>query len=511
MDWKTTEQSMITGEWVFDGALEQSVESDYVLPDYLPDIARVLKCRILPTVALAQVNGDQLTIEGNWQVRLYYLSAEDKTIHTAEIKYPFSKSQELRNIPAESGVETSVHTDYCNCRVVNKRRIDVRGAFHITARVLGKQDTLLLDDAFGCGVQLQKQAIEISQFAGMLEKQFAVSQLLALEGVEKQIDNLLLRQADVEILDHKIIPGKIMLKGVCHLTLICQTDAEQPELFVMDRDLPFSQVIETDLQNEDAFCQMQVYVVGVEAVLPEESVDLPEEMTVNLTLLAQIKCYEKQTAQLTLDAFSTEFPLETETATVHLQQITDVIDETGEIKEQLTFSDNPPVRLFGVTGELHKQHATAQFGEILMQGEILYTLLGEDADGNPGIWEKIGHYELLRKVDSAEESFRFDGSLTLRSVKLQGLTDQGAEISAQLSLLGVAINLKTAQAVISLQPDTEHPKEKPAAAKLVLYFPDPNESIWDIAKRYDVAPDTLEENSTSFAQNGKRMLLIPTI
>ena len=48
MEYTLNRESLTTGEIIFDGAEEQPVDLDFSLPDYCPDIQRILKCQVYP-------------------------------------------------------------------------------------------------------------------------------------------------------------------------------------------------------------------------------------------------------------------------------------------------------------------------------------------------------------------------------------------------------------------------------------------------------------------------------
>ena len=50
MDLKINREMLTVSESIFDGIQEQSVELDYILPDYFPDIFKLVKCCIVPSV-----------------------------------------------------------------------------------------------------------------------------------------------------------------------------------------------------------------------------------------------------------------------------------------------------------------------------------------------------------------------------------------------------------------------------------------------------------------------------
>lgn len=71
-------QAVCVNELIYEGSVEQSVDSDLTLPDYCPDILRILKCTVTPRVTGSQVSGERITVDGTVLVRLIYVG-EDGT------------------------------------------------------------------------------------------------------------------------------------------------------------------------------------------------------------------------------------------------------------------------------------------------------------------------------------------------------------------------------------------------------------------------------------------------
>ena len=52
-----SKETLVQTVTALDTAFEQPVEKDFVLPDYCPDVFRILKCRVSPSVtALSSVS-----------------------------------------------------------------------------------------------------------------------------------------------------------------------------------------------------------------------------------------------------------------------------------------------------------------------------------------------------------------------------------------------------------------------------------------------------------------------
>ena len=56
----------------FNNFVEQSVDCDITLPDYCPDIMRILKCTLYNSVVNSKIIGDRATADGNVKIRIVF-------------------------------------------------------------------------------------------------------------------------------------------------------------------------------------------------------------------------------------------------------------------------------------------------------------------------------------------------------------------------------------------------------------------------------------------------------
>ena len=70
MDFKVNKELISINEVVFEGTHEQSVELDCILPDYCPDIFRVIKCVTDSKIVSQNVTDDRVSYEMVVSVRV---------------------------------------------------------------------------------------------------------------------------------------------------------------------------------------------------------------------------------------------------------------------------------------------------------------------------------------------------------------------------------------------------------------------------------------------------------
>ena len=69
MDYTLEKQSVCTASSALDTVVQQLVDVDLTLPDYCPDIQKILKCMMTPKIFTKNISGGQLQIDGTTEAR----------------------------------------------------------------------------------------------------------------------------------------------------------------------------------------------------------------------------------------------------------------------------------------------------------------------------------------------------------------------------------------------------------------------------------------------------------
>ena len=76
MEYKLEKTLLGTSEVVYDSSQEQPVDMTVNLPDYCPDIQKILKCQMYPRNTGRGITGDRLELDGNCLGKVFYLDAQ---------------------------------------------------------------------------------------------------------------------------------------------------------------------------------------------------------------------------------------------------------------------------------------------------------------------------------------------------------------------------------------------------------------------------------------------------
>ena len=215
MEYRVMKGEIPVCETILDTSAEQPIDLDFSLPDYCPDIQKILKCQIYPTIT-EQTISDRLDVEGEVLVKLLYLDSGKKAVRCCEYASPFSTSIALKKAPENpSSVVTYLNTkvDYVNCRAVSPRKLDIHGAFSIQARAVSTVMQSIVSSIEEEDIQQKGSKVTLSRVSSRTQQSFTVNEVLELGQGKPEAEAIVRTDASALVEDVKVVADKLIVKG----------------------------------------------------------------------------------------------------------------------------------------------------------------------------------------------------------------------------------------------------------------------------------------------------------
>ena len=297
-------QSVGLFENICDSTAEQSIDADINLPDYCPEIQRILKCNVIPNISSVHNNSGRITADVNAVVRLIYVGDNGKTI-SFEQSYPIHKIMESDSITTDSAVNVKVNSDYVNCRAVNSRRVDIKAMLTFVFKVYNKRTENILCHASGAGIQTLKNKFNIASLTGLCDKQFSMSEVIEVGENKKPVFQILNIFSVADLNEVKIISNKVLVKGDLRIKIHYLTE-DNDTVECIEHSMPVSQIIEADGVNESDLCSIRLEVCSCEAIAKSDSSGEIRLIELNAVLNAFLSSFSETDINLISDAYSTD-------------------------------------------------------------------------------------------------------------------------------------------------------------------------------------------------------------
>ena len=113
MELKVFQDEVPAAAGVYEMKTELPVETEILIPDYLPQVFKIVKCLVWFVALNKQVMEDRVTLEGYLRCVVYYQSDLDQSLCQTEQKLPFTRSLEMRGWEGTPGaVSVSGEAEY---------------------------------------------------------------------------------------------------------------------------------------------------------------------------------------------------------------------------------------------------------------------------------------------------------------------------------------------------------------------------------------------------------------
>lgn len=516
MNLKMSKEKITSTEVIFSDTNEQSIELDYILPDYFPEIFRILKCISTPQIISYSIDGTKLVYEMSVCIRVLYCAENSNAVNTINQKLTYSRKIDISKTCSEPEISLIPQISFINCRAVNPRRIDLRGAVSTAVSVKDTQITEVISDINGGNIQLKKTSLTYPANHIKANKQITVSDKFDVGMSSPAIIDIIRSNAIVTSIDKKVIANKLIIKGEISISMLytCLKD-DSDHIEAMNFALPFSHVMELEGIDDRFDCIVNADVVSCE-IIPCSDGDgnsRTAECIINLSLTSS--AYKPSTAEFVIDEYSTTYTTSNEKKDIVIETSPLNIATTFVLQSTVNFSDAEIEHIYDAWCTIKNTSAIIDTNEncITINGTSIYMMLAKSADGNPVFLEKEEIFTSSIPMENMSELSKANIKISPISCSYTLSSDNTIELKTELQIIGYINNFEVINAVTNISINEDELINPNNNYALKIYYTDENEDLWEIAKKYHTSVSAIiEENEIEddvITDNG--MLLIPIV
>ena len=478
-----------------------------IVPDYCPDIARIIDVRACLLQRGYSLAEGRLTVSGSIRLTLLYLSEDTQGLQSLEYTLPFEHTPDDK---FPDGCENaSVEGRVCGAeaRLLNPRKLFTR------LDIIWRVTPYCREEVIACGEIVEQSAYAIQTLCGRLdaslilsvsEKDFVFSDELTISGGREPIRELLSTKVALRVTESKSVGSKVVVKGIACLSLLYTT--ESGELCNYAEELPFSQLLDGVAEGEgESSVATVLNLSGCEIHTVGESGGT-RTIGIKLSLHAFVTVRCEQTVCCITDLYSTSYDLEPELARIELYQKPRFTTVTQSVREQL--DTGTEVRSVLNADVCFGSVEIRQNGSAALRAAATVTALYLDDAGVP--------MKVERRIEISAETEVSDNVRAMIDEVCAGditasINANGVELRFPAEFRITCMETLSCDCLTSLHASLPESGETDVPA-LVLRALDEGQSLWDVAKRYRTTVEEIisaNELAENAALEAGRLLLIP--
>ena len=491
----------------FEEAAEQQIESDITLPDYFPDIVRVIKCTLKANIVSVSSGGNRITADGNAIISVLYICESGK-LHCFEQKIPVSKYVETPKAE-ECTCVASAKTQYVNCRVISQRRIDIRGSIGIDFKAYEKCDKRIVSSCENKNIQLRTKSANVSNLKDCVSRCFSMNETIEIGDSQGTIGQIVRCNAIAVLDSTKLVAGKILVKGELKVKVVFLTDGECV-LEKIENSMPISQIIEA-ATTESCSDFVTLSVPSVEVHAKTDSSGALRLIDVSAVIRADVSVYENEEIQYSTDAYSTEYETDFQRESVELKSIFEKFSDTYLCKGSVEISGSAVKSIQDIFCNGLNYTVSLSGNEMLISGKANVSFLAVNSEDELQSFDRELDFQ-YKRATTLGESFSASCNITPTGIDYILSAENKLDIRIETEISGLIFDASKKQIISDISCD-EAKKKKKRSAALTIYFAQQGEEIWEIARRYNTRVDLIcaENNINSDCVEQNQKLYIPSV
>lgn len=510
MEYNLKKTSIGTLQTCIDTVSEQPVDIDFTLPDYCPDIEKILRCKITPKIYNRNISGGQIQVDGTTVVTILYVDGENNNLRACEQSVPFSVSLQAKGLCENNVIEINTKAEYVNCRALSRRRLAVHGAFSLYVKAVTLDSVSLYSPEDNEKIECDLKEVKATALTSLSQSQFTICDEISV-GNKPDVEIILSSDVKANIVDYKVVSEKLMLNGELCVKLLYLSEIEKGEPQQLDYIVPFSQIIDCENLSDDGVTCVSLNVMCFDIHLKSDMLSEKPIISVDAKLSASVYGYNDITATVINDAYSTEFVTEYEQSNLAL--ITDVnyIKDTFMQKESVSLDDMNISSICDISCDSCMVTPTINLDGISLNTKVNISILAFDEEKTPVYLQRSIDF-----VKNIELNFNFNNivnaNCTLASLSYRIGEQNTLELRCELKYCITTNNQDNLMIITKISALEDSVISKSPCA-LTLYYASEGEKLWDIAKKYSTKLNLLyEENNLDCTVLEKpQMLLIPMV
>lgn len=492
----------------------KEISAEYTLPDYLPDITRLLHTGARIEDPEKYCSGDTAEYEGKLCFDVIYATSDGK-IKNAAFDTDYSSSVSGLSISDLSSVNVHTYAEGVGCRLAGPRKLTVKAKLVTDISVCSVECT---EPAIGGKstqesiktLQYRKNKVEFAKEIKTSEKNTPVSEDIEIEPGMPQISDIVYAQLLPAPIEVKCSDGKVYYDGALLANIMYESLGENEQKYVFfTREVPISGSAEADGVSEGDMALCDVIVSNI-SYRPQAD-ELGEAKTVELDFDYSVffRVFSKSVCEVTTDMYSLDYENSVEKASFRYRTAEAAKTFNFSFNESAAYDDADFGTVLGASCRAAVTSAEKLGTKVSVSGNAVFSLIMCGENGSYAGKSFTLPFRADTDMGKFSHLFGFESCACAGEVNARvsdGRIFFDAEITVSLLILGE----KETDAIKSCTVFTDRPVTAYDHSNIVLYYPSRSDDLWTVAKKYNTTVERLASlNGITKEEVSGGVLVIP--
>lgn len=487
---------------VLDGFFEEKVDLDIIIPDYCAAAVKILKCDVMPIITSASFDSDRMIIDGTCTANIIYVDEETGLIKSINESSNFTQNQPLRESLVNYRTKIKLRTSNVICRLQNSRRISIKAMVGIAVKVMGNSLHELISGFEDENIKSKYEDMECCVYINSGESDIRVSSEI---NTDAPVVDIIKCDSDLLVSDVKVINDKAIIKGNAKIECLYTTGESKSDIECDSALVPFSEIIDIAGATEDAMCDVECCVTGLRIDIGTSTDD--NVINIELDGRANASVYNNTTVHILKDVYSKTNQLSLQKEQMLIESLVNSMNFTNTANEGMEVDiDNAVIK--NISARPMVKNISAEGDMLVIEGDLNISAIAFN-DDEYRIIDKVSPFKVTRDIGEQYAQMRCEANVNCVDINFSMPNNNSIDCKLELQFNIMVFAGFSCDVISDVMLAQDVPSGK-LGSKVVLYYADEGENLWNIAKKYCTSVDVLKRDNDIESEDIKEccMLLI---
>jgi len=501
-----------------------TLDDDYNVPDYRPDIVKIIKERgelkveeIKPTQGVAWIKGKLI-----FQV-LYRSDQESGKISCLKGELPFQEKINIDGITEYDPVRVTGQLEDLTIGVIHSRKLNVRAV--VVLRAIAENSSI---QEIACGIEPEDNCMQKQKEVAISEMIFAKHDIcrqkneIALPSSKPNIREILWKDVELRNIGTRLDKAGIHLNGEVLLSILYQEEEEPDRIQWYETTLPLDCstefAVEDTTSDANLFYKVQIENIGKELEVKPDYDGEERMLVLDLQLHLYIRAWQETKLKLLEDVYSLNRKLLPTKEKVTLEQLLVKNEAVCKLTEQMELEENQEkiLQICSCEGKVSIDRAETRENGIFVEGTLAVGFLYITTDDRMpvGAASRLYPFEQLIELPKSEYPVQVEKECNMIQLSASMLDQTHAEVKATIGLQAMAFAQETVENITAIQEEDFDWEELQQLPGLIGYIVKRGDTLWNIAKEYHTTVEAImliNQKKNDELQIGEKLLIVKNV
>lgn len=493
-----------------------TLEEDMNVPDSKTDAAGIIQQRGRIKVEESKILENQILTTGYLEVWILYLSDnENHQVHRLQTKLPFTEKLNLEGAKPGDNISLKWEIEDIRVQLINSRKISIQALVTFEAAVeelYDAQAAVEIKDFPDISVKTK----ELHPLSMIVQKKdiFRIKDEISLASNKPNIGEILWENIQLRSWDVRVQDGSLSIKGELFVFVLYAADDEEGTRQWIESVVPFQGEIEC------AGCRPEM-IPDIEVILAESTLEVRPDydgeeriLQLDAVLELDIRIYDEDTVQILEDVYAPSKELIPVFREETYESLLIRNYAKNRISDRIHISGTAPklLQICHCSGEVKVDEIAKTEQGIRMEGAVAISVLYITADDDRpfALLEGVIPFSHEMEAEGIANECRFHLQPQLEQLTASMLGGEEVELKGTISLNLFAVRIRRQNCIRDIEEKELDLKKIQDSPGIVCYVVQPEDTLWDIAKKYYTTPERLKKLNQikEEIRPGQKLLLV---